>query len=73
MFREPLGRNLAHEVARLPGVTLAETFRSVPVRLRSAHREKRLELTGLGPGTQLRRLLDDRQRLLALVGEQRPL
>ena len=69
MFREPLGRNLAHEVARLPGVTLAETFRSVPVRLRSAHREKRLELTGLGPGTQLRRLLDDRQRLLALPPE----
>jgi putative ABC transport system permease protein len=69
MFREPLGRNLAHEVARLPGVTLAETFRSVPVRLRSAHREKRLELTGLGPGTQLRRLLDDRQRPLALPPE----
>jgi putative ABC transport system permease protein len=69
MFREPLGRNLAHEVARLPGVTLAETFRSVPVRLRSAHRHKRLELTGLAPETQLRRLLDERQRPLALPPE----
>lgn len=46
------------EMARLPGVLAAESFRLVPVWLRHEHRAKRVELTGLPADADLRRLVD---------------
>jgi putative ABC transport system permease protein len=48
------------EVARLPGVMRAEPYRSVPVKLRNGHVERRVAITGKPPGTDLSRVLDQR-------------
>lgn len=45
-------------LARLPGVERLEPFRAVPARVRFEHRSRRVELTGLPPGAELRRLVD---------------
>ncbi|HEY5762703.1 MAG TPA: FtsX-like permease family protein [Rhodocyclaceae bacterium] len=66
LFNEPASAPARHEIRRLPGVLQAETFRSVPVRLRHEHREKRVELLGLPPSGELRRVLDAGQRPVAL-------
>ncbi|HXG20542.1 MAG TPA: FtsX-like permease family protein [Methylomirabilota bacterium] len=66
-FHEPRSSRVRYEIARLPGVLLTEPFRSVPVRLRFHHRSRRLELTGLTPGGELRRLLDARLQPVALT------
>lgn len=46
------------DVRHLPGVLLAEPFRSVPARLRFGHHSRRLAINGLPRGTTLNRLLD---------------
>jgi putative ABC transport system permease protein len=46
------------EVARLPGVLRAEPYRSVAVKLRSGHVERRGAIIGKLPGTDLSRVLD---------------
>lgn len=56
-FIEPSSSAIAHDVSHLPGVLMAESFRSVPARLRYGHRSRRLSIHGLPPGTQLNRLL----------------
>ncbi len=50
------------ELARLPGVLMAEGVRDVPARVVSANRSERISITGLPPDSSLRRLLsaDDR-------------
>jgi putative ABC transport system permease protein len=59
-FVEPTSGRARHELARLPGVTRAEGFRSVGVRLRFGHRSYRTGILGLEPGAALRRVLDER-------------
>jgi putative ABC transport system permease protein len=54
------------DARRLPGVLRAEAFRSAPVRLRVGHRSKRVELLGLAPDTELRRLVDVDLRAIPL-------
>jgi putative ABC transport system permease protein len=61
-FREPRERSVRHALARLPGVAGVELFRSVPVRLRAAHRSRRVALNGLEPGASLRRIVDGEGR-----------
>lgn len=61
-FAEPLAGRARYEVAQLPGVVQSEPFRIVPARLRAAHRTRRVPLVGLGPGTELHRLLDAQLR-----------
>jgi putative ABC transport system permease protein len=46
------------ELARLPGVVLAEGYHTVPVELSRGHRTRRLALTGLSPEGTLRRMTD---------------
>lgn len=58
VFREPLSARARYEVARLPGVLRAESFRTVPVRLRRGHRTYRSTITGLEAAGRLRRLSD---------------
>jgi len=50
----------------LPGVISAEPFRVVPARLRSSHRERRVNITGLPPGNRLFRVLDAESRPVAM-------
>ena len=67
-FIEPRGDEVRHEITRLPGVIHAELFRSVPVRLKSRHREKRIGLMGMEPDGSLNRLLDDDTQPASLPG-----
>lgn len=59
IFHRALSPEVRHAVAELPGVLRSEVFRAVPVRLRAAHRTRRVALLGLAPGTEMRRLVDD--------------
>jgi putative ABC transport system permease protein len=65
-FIEPESNGVRDELMRLPGVLMAEPFRAVPVRLRFEHRTKRVELTGLQPDGELRRLVDAKLRPVQL-------
>lgn len=60
LFGEPEPAAIRHDVMRLPGVLQAEPFRAVPARVRFEHRSRRIELLGLTPGGELRRLIDAR-------------
>lgn len=57
-FGQEQAPGIIHDVARLPGVLRAETFRSVPVIIRNAGTEKRVAITGIAPGTRLSQVLD---------------
>lgn len=49
-------------VSSMPGILVAEPFRSVPVILRNGHRERRLVISGIADGADLTRVLDVRSR-----------
>lgn len=68
-FVEPTSVGALHDVQHLPGVRLAEPFRSVPVRVRSGHRWRRLGLLGLEPDAELFRLMDRQGRVVSLATE----
>jgi putative ABC transport system permease protein len=59
LFNEPRPGRTRYEVAHLPGVLRAESFRTVPVRLRFEHRTHRIGIMGLSPTGELHHLLDD--------------
>ena len=59
-FVEPTSWRAKYELRSLPGVTRAEAFRSVGVRLRFGHRTYRTGILGLERGATLRRVLDER-------------
>jgi putative ABC transport system permease protein len=56
-FNRPLSQAVRYDLAHLDGVTRVEPFRAVPVRLRAGHREREAAITGLAPGSRLRRLV----------------
>jgi putative ABC transport system permease protein len=68
-FIEPSSSRVLHEVRNLPGVIDAEPFRSVPVRMRSGHRTRRLGIMGLDPRMRYYRVLDANERLVPLPDE----
>ena len=68
-FTDPVRGRARHEIERMPGVISAEAFRSVPVRLRAAHRSYRTAISGLPAEPQLRRLLDTDLRAIPLPPE----
>ncbi len=68
-LREPGSATALAEMRSLPGVQLAEPFRSVPVRLRFEHRSRRLVVTGLPADAYLKQLLDASERAVALPPE----
>jgi putative ABC transport system permease protein len=55
---EPQGSRAVREIARMPGVLIAEGARDVPVRLVAAHRFYRTAIVGIPVGSELRRPLD---------------
>jgi len=63
---EPGSAKAIHDIRHLPGVILAEPFRSVPVRLRFGHHSHRLAVTGVVPGAILERALDKDARPLPI-------
>ena len=56
-FVEPRSAGAGHALARLPGVMAVEPQRVVAARIRSAHRERSLALTGVEPNARLRRIV----------------
>lgn len=50
--------SILQEVERLPGVMVSEPYRSVAVRLRKGHLQRKLAIQGKPPGTDLSRVLD---------------
>jgi putative ABC transport system permease protein len=66
---EPSSEKGFHDLEHLPGVIRAEPIRSVPVRLRFAHHHRKLAITGIAPGTNLNRLLDEQGEPIILPEE----
>jgi len=58
VFNEPRPHRVLNDVTHLPGVLRAETFRTVPAKLRFEHRTYKIGLTGLERDGELRRLVD---------------
>jgi len=56
----------AYEVARLPGVMAVEPFRSVPVKIRFGHRERRVSVLGKPVDADLSRVLDTTMRPVSM-------
>lgn len=59
-FAQPLSHRAAYALQSLPGVLHVEPFRDVPVKLSVGHRSRRVSLSGVTPGAQIHRLVDDR-------------
>jgi len=68
-FTDPTAYRARFDLAALPGVRRVEVFRTVPVRLKSGHREYRSAIRGLESGGELQRLLDADLRPVALPAE----
>ncbi|MEO5714132.1 MAG: FtsX-like permease family protein [Luteolibacter sp.] len=58
-----------HDLEHLPGVIRAEPIRSVQARLVYGHRHRKLSVTGIAPGANLSRLLDDERNPIILPKE----
>jgi putative ABC transport system permease protein len=65
-FSSPRPARAAHELAHVAGVTQVEGYRSTPVRMRLRHRSRQIMMTGLEPGSELRRIVDRERRVFAL-------
>ncbi len=61
-FQQPRSRAALHELEGLDGVTFAEPYRTVPVRLRREHRSRLAGITGIEGDARLRPILDARLR-----------
>ena len=65
-FTDAVSTRAVSELAGLPGVTMAEPLRGVPVRLRSGYRTYRTALQAYAPGGRLMDLLDTELRPIRL-------
>ncbi|MDB6155026.1 MAG: hypothetical protein JWL90_3479, partial [Chthoniobacteraceae bacterium] len=63
---EPGSGSALSDMRSLPGVMIAEPFRSVPARLRFGHHSRRLGVTGLPKESLLNRVLDESGHPVAL-------
>ena len=66
---DALGPRVENEVARMPGVMLAEGSRDVPVRLVAGHHFYRTGIQGLSTDGELRRLLDGGLNRISIPSE----
>lgn len=69
IFAEPRSIDVAHNVARLPGVQVVEPMRIVPAKLRFGWREQRESLQGLPTQQRLYRVYDANGKSLTLPPE----
>jgi len=58
-LNEPGSASSFHDLKNLPGVIRAEPIRSVQARIKYGHRHRKLGVTGIDPGNDLNRLLDE--------------
>ena len=65
-FVDPRGDEVRHALAGLPAVLRAELTRTVPVRLRSGQRSRRVEIVGLDPDAELYRQVSAQGRTVRL-------
>ena len=65
-FVETNSSDALREIAHLRGVRRAEPFRSVPARLRFEHRSRRVGIMGVESGADLKRLIDENERPVAV-------
>lgn len=65
-FVEPLSASAELDVARLPGVRLAEGFRAVPARLRAGPRDRYVSITGIATDGTLLQVLNGFEQVVAL-------
>jgi putative ABC transport system permease protein len=66
VFNDAVSPRAMGSLVAIPGVTYAEPFRSVAVRLRSGNKMYRTAIQGLEEGGRLRRLLDTSGRVVPL-------
>ena len=59
VFIEPTSKGALYELQSLPGVTLGEPFRVVPVRIRYGHKSYLTTIKGIPRGSRLHKLLDE--------------
>jgi putative ABC transport system permease protein len=57
ILREARSAAVLRDLGHLPGVLAVEPFRSVPVRLVAGHRARRVEIVGVDPAGDLRRVV----------------
>jgi len=69
MFTDPTPRRALYSLEALDGVTLAEGFRAVPVRLVHGHHSYRTSVEGVEPGAELQRVLDMSLRPVPIPAE----
>jgi putative ABC transport system permease protein len=67
VFEQPRPQRSQYELAALAGVLRVEPFRQVTARLQFGPRERRLSVTGMEPGGELRRLIDRHLRQVTLA------
>ncbi len=65
-FTEPASAEAIDDMDRLPGVLLAERFRTVPARLRSGPRSRTVAVTGMPPNATLTRIVSVSRRIVSL-------
>lgn len=65
-FVEKRSQDVVKQVARLPGVLVAEPYREVPVRIRNGTIERRLALSGRARDADLSRIIDTSLRPVVL-------
>ncbi len=68
-FIENTERAALFELNAIPGVRLAEPFRSVSIRLHKEHRQRRTGIQGFLPGSELHRVLDSKLQPFDLPAE----
>ncbi len=68
-FVEPVSGEGLYAMQRLPGVRYVEPFRSVPVRLRFGHHDRKLGIMGLPAERKLYRLMDVNENLVQIPEE----
>jgi putative ABC transport system permease protein len=66
---EPTSGRGFHDLAHLPGVIRADPIRMVQARLKFGHRHRKLAVTGVTPGADLDRLLDEQSHIITMPKE----
>lgn len=66
---EAVSPEAGYSLSRLPGVMQCELYRSVPIKIRAGHRERRTSILGLGTRRDLYRLLDAEEHPTRLPAE----
>lgn len=62
-YNNPRGSGAVYDLESFPSVLRVEPFRTIPVRVRHGHRERRLGIQGVIPDGELHRIVDEHLRV----------